>query len=369
MRPTAFALFLVLLLPAAFVTTAAVSTAAYAGPCCGPPPPEQGGLIVAKASHRILHGARTRKSASYESVMAFAFGVIFCGILAYAGLRKAPITDVGQFFLLRVLAAISAAGVAAVIPGMLHVKIGQGRLFTIRAAGALGVFALIFAVNPPELLRPPGEATLAAMDRDFAQGLYDDASRYADQILKVNPNDAEALNTKGGAAFYAANYPSAAEYFRRAHLSRPDDDIVTSNYANALVETGAYQLAVELFKSIDDGKADRSFTLGRAYLYAGNFSDAQKILEGVPLNYWHGAARILEAAALIAQERDNTPSRSDFRDRANQKFREGYLSDKIYWVGIFSGQQRDVHLTYELPVRLLRSIYHKESGASPTSTR
>jgi predicted Zn-dependent protease len=191
------------------------------------------------------------------------------------------------------------------VPGMFDMQIGRGKSFLIKGAGALGVFAFVFSVNPPELLRPATEGDLAAMGSDYDQGLYNDADRRADQILKAAPNNTDALNVKGGIAFYLGNYASAAEYFRKAHTLLPSDNIITSNYANAEVEIGGYQLAVDLFKSIDDGKADRSFTLGRAELYAGDLSDAEKTLDGVPATYWHGAAKVLEAAALMAQAQGN----------------------------------------------------------------
>jgi len=48
-------------------------------------------------------------SPNVKALLAFAFGTVFCGVLAYAGLRDKPIDDPGQFFFLRVLAAISAS--------------------------------------------------------------------------------------------------------------------------------------------------------------------------------------------------------------------------------------------------------------------
>jgi tetratricopeptide (TPR) repeat protein len=298
-----------------------------------------------------------------EVLLAFIFGVIFCAILAYAGLRKEPITDPGQFFILRVLAGISAAGVAAVIPGMLNFQMGQGKLFIVRGAGALAVFAIIYLVNPPELIRPAGEAKRAAMEGNYAQGLYRDADRTADEILKDNPNDAEALNIKGGIAFYDGNFDSAVEYFRKAHENAPKSAIITSNYANALIETKGYDLAIELFKSIDDGKRDRSFTLGRAYLYAGNLKDAHALLQTVPATYWRGAGKILDAAVLtkLANSED-LDARKKFETQAREEFREGYLVDRSYWDSIFSRGQTDPHLSYTLPVKLLTAVYKEEAG-------
>jgi hypothetical protein len=129
-----------------------------------------------------------------EVFLAFTFGIVFCGILAYAGLRTTPISDPGQFFFLRVHAAISAAGVAAVIPGMLQIEIGQGKLFVLRGAGALAVFAIVYLVNPPDLIHSATQSQRAAMEGAYGNGQYEDALRYADDILKGNPEDAETLN-------------------------------------------------------------------------------------------------------------------------------------------------------------------------------
>jgi hypothetical protein len=57
-----------------------------------------------------------KKDVEVETLLAFAFGVVFCGILAYAALRPGEILA-PNFFFLKVLSALSAAGVAAVIPG------------------------------------------------------------------------------------------------------------------------------------------------------------------------------------------------------------------------------------------------------------
>lgn len=62
-----------------------------------------------------------------------------------------------QGLVLRVMLALSAAAIATGIPGFISVQIGAG----IRAGGALAVFLLVYAFNPPALLhttkreRPP----------------------------------------------------------------------------------------------------------------------------------------------------------------------------------------------------------------------
>jgi tetratricopeptide (TPR) repeat protein len=300
-----------------------------------------------------------KKGPEIESLLAFAFGVMFCCLLAYAALREAPITNPAQFFLLRVLAALSCAGVAAIIPGMLNVRIGHGALVVVRGAGALAVFVLVFSINPPELIAPVGEeAKRAAMEANYGQRLYRDAIRIADDILKAKPDDAQALNIKGGVAFYDGDMEGAVEFFRRAHQSRPSDVTISSNYANALLEIGAYDKAVDLFKLIDDGKRDRTFTLGRAYLYQGNFTKAHELLQQIPDNYWHGAAKILDSAALMSLASTETSERASFENQARQKFHEGYSQDSVYWDRIFGGG-KDIHLSYNKVIPIVEQFYRQ----------
>jgi hypothetical protein len=122
---------------------------------------------------------------------------------------------------------------------------------------------------------------------------------------------------------------------------------------------GAYRIAIEVFKKIDDGKRDRAFSLGRAYLYDGQLDEAIKLLSTVSPNYWHGAARVLEAAATIAlaEKAADTARHGELQRRAQKKLEEGYEIDRLYWDGVFSGKRPDVHMTYGLPVSLLGSIY------------
>lgn len=89
-----------------------------------------------------------------NTYLAFGFGVFFLAVLAYAGLRDKTLDDPGQFFILRVLVAIAAAGIAATIPGFLEVSIGHRAAVAVRAGGAIAVFVIIFVVNPPAVISP-----------------------------------------------------------------------------------------------------------------------------------------------------------------------------------------------------------------------
>lgn len=77
-----------------------------------------------------------------ETLLAFAFGVIFVLLLLF--LQPKP----GQEGIFRTVLALAAAGIGAVIPGMLNINAKSGTRFTIRAAGAMAVFVIVYLINP-----------------------------------------------------------------------------------------------------------------------------------------------------------------------------------------------------------------------------
>lgn len=68
-----------------------------------------------------------------------------------------------QYFAFRVVLALAVAGVAAMIPGFLHVEVKQ----IIRATGAIAVFAIVYFFSPAELVikpdRVPGAGSVATL--------------------------------------------------------------------------------------------------------------------------------------------------------------------------------------------------------------
>jgi tetratricopeptide (TPR) repeat protein len=291
-----------------------------------------------------------------ETILAFIFGLIFCGILAYAGFQTEPIPD-QQFFFLRVLSALSAAGVAAVIPGFLHLQFSQAGAWSVRAGGALAVFALIFLVNPPTLTGAVTESKEAAMISNYSQGLYEDALRNAEEILEIDPNNAEAWNVKGGVAFYRQDYKTAVAFFKKAVEQKPQSKFYKNNLAYAYIEQGFIDKSIELLKSIEDEKEDWEFSIGRAYIYSGDFADAKKHLEGVSSDYLHGAARVLEAAALsgLYENSRDENEKTSLLAEARDKLKAGYKIDSVYWDRIFSVGY-DKHLGYSEPLKILNRV-------------
>jgi hypothetical protein len=89
-------------------------------------------------------GGLTRKT---QQILAFSFGVAFVvALLLLAFLVKEPTSF--QYTTFRVVLALAAAGVAAMIPGFLEVTVADW----LRAGGALGVFVVVYFNNPAALV-------------------------------------------------------------------------------------------------------------------------------------------------------------------------------------------------------------------------
>src|SRR5262249_13004010 len=98
--------------------------------------------------------------------------------------------------------------------------------------------------------------------------------------------------------------------------------------------------------------------------YAGELSQARKRLEAVPDDYWHGAARILEATALtlLAEQASTKEQQSLLEAQARKSFERGYVIDRDYWDRIFDGN-RDIHMSYKLSVKPLGPIHQQAVAA------
>jgi hypothetical protein len=83
---------------------------------------------------------------SLERYLAFAFGVIFVIVLLVLAI-KFPEPTPFQYTVFRIVLALAAAGVAAMIPGFLNVNLSKA----VRAGGALGVFVIVYFYSPAGL--------------------------------------------------------------------------------------------------------------------------------------------------------------------------------------------------------------------------
>lgn len=94
-----------------------------------------------------------------DIVLSFVFGVVFLllamafSLVAFFLPKPANPDMVGLFlYVMQVVLAMSASGVAAVIPGFLNVslqqKLGNRFVIGLRAGGAIAVFVVVFLINP-----------------------------------------------------------------------------------------------------------------------------------------------------------------------------------------------------------------------------
>jgi hypothetical protein len=89
-----------------------------------------------------------------DKVLAFAFGVVFVIVLLCISIFDRNPTPLA-IFIYRVVLALAAAGIGAVIPGMIDVNVAP----VIRAGGALALFVIVYWFRPADLIaknQPPG---------------------------------------------------------------------------------------------------------------------------------------------------------------------------------------------------------------------
>jgi hypothetical protein len=87
------------------------------------------------------------RSQPLDKLLAFCFGVVFVVlILIVAVFDRDP--PPFSLFIYRVVLSLAAAGVGAVIPGIVNVDINP----VVRAGGALALFVVVFWFNPPSII-------------------------------------------------------------------------------------------------------------------------------------------------------------------------------------------------------------------------
>lgn len=83
--------------------------------------------------------------------LAFGFGVVFVSVLLLIAIMF-PNPTVAQYTVFRITLALASAGVAAVVPGFLQVRVSK----SVRAGGALAVFVIVYFFSPASLVLSSG---------------------------------------------------------------------------------------------------------------------------------------------------------------------------------------------------------------------
>jgi len=114
-------------------------------------------VVASKTGLSKQNGVWSKK---WDKIAAFTFGVTFFIVMLGVSVALPSPTET-QWFVFRVILAAAAAGFGAVVPGLIIVHVGS----RIRAGGAIALFVLVYAVNPPKLIeRPQDPVTQIATD-------------------------------------------------------------------------------------------------------------------------------------------------------------------------------------------------------------
>ncbi|KWV73395.1 hypothetical protein [Pseudomonas fluorescens] len=105
-----------------------------------------------------IHGFQFKEgftlSPSVRTVLAFLFGVVFIIVTLCVAIWM-PNPSGFQYLVFRLVAALAAGGVVAVMPGFIELKLG----LWLRAGGTLAVFAIVYFMNPAEQFTNSAPAT------------------------------------------------------------------------------------------------------------------------------------------------------------------------------------------------------------------
>lgn len=234
--------------------------------------------------------------------------------------------------------------------------------------GALALIAVVMVLLPTVVAafvsrgsNPKLDHLVNQMITNYNQGFRDQAKLRADEVLQLDPANAQALNIKGGLSFYSQNYQEAISYFTRALASKPNDPVFEANLAAAYVEVGGYDKALKIYNSptVNDGSEDARYAIGRVYLYKNMPDHALELLKTVPDEYDCGSARILSAAALatLYSRAENPAKRSKFLASYKSQLSEGKAQCPEYWRGILSGKRKDEHEGFAKVISMLGEIH------------
>lgn len=113
-----------------------------------------------------------------EKILIFAFGVIFVSvILVLTVLIDNPTPQ--QYAVFKTVLALAAAGVGAMLPGLLELQVNN----FVRAGGAMAIFAVVYFYSPAaieqvrKIVNPKGDADITLVDwfKRIDDGEYESA--------------------------------------------------------------------------------------------------------------------------------------------------------------------------------------------------
>lgn len=114
-----------------------------------PPPPEGHAPTTTVVNIGLINNPVINMNLSKQTsaILAFIFGVVFVAALLVINIFIPDPTPT-QYETFRIILALAAGGVGAMIPGILNVDMTAGSKFALRAGGALAVFVIVYFFQP-----------------------------------------------------------------------------------------------------------------------------------------------------------------------------------------------------------------------------
>lgn len=155
----------------------------------------------------------------HERIAVFAFGVIFVIALLVLAIEF-PKPEPFQYQVFKIVLALAAAGVAAMIPGFIEVDIPNW----VKAGGALAVFVLVMYKNPAELISKPlpehikGNVILMDGYKEYGRSGYKFATQ---KIVAWDATSADILAAKNPAEHATEFFlPYDAEAYKNPEMDK-----------------------------------------------------------------------------------------------------------------------------------------------------
>ncbi len=190
------------------------------------------------------------------------------------------------------------------------------------------------------------EETLARANKQFDLNAFNLALRTYEQVLKEQPNNAQALARSGDCYFYLNRPQEALGWYERALQSNPAPSEVMFRYGRALMHTGDYVGAKKWFVAYTAVNS----TIGQHYAQMCDFALQMSRREGIykvlnePINTissdfgpaFYGDQLVYSSSRNDLKRRTSTKSSSDWTGSAyNQLFvtrrgPDGYLQNPTF---------------------------------------
>lgn len=218
---------------------------------------------------------------SSDRILAFVFGVVFLAVILIIAI-VIPNPSEFQIFVFRIVLAIAAAGIGAVVPGFISVNIPK----YIRAGGAIALFVLIYLYNPPALITDftPFEESILRAEAALAADNHTAAFTFFEKANQAKPKSWIPYGGLARVDYRRGNFTTSLQYFQKAfELMGKKDGSIAYNIAMTQEALGQYEqagrtlsLAEELMPNNLQLTLDVVYDLGIINLILWLNSDAPK---------------------------------------------------------------------------------------------